>query len=99
MRCCRKRESSLVAFGRTLRRDRIHSLLKPTDLQMLKRLKAWWRRQRVVRVPTEQPSLLPFNIDDFALLLSSADPADIQRLASGLGLPDLGAEPSRWLQR
>jgi hypothetical protein len=48
------------------------------DIQMLKRLKTWWRRERSVRLLAEKPSLLPFKIDDFALLLSSQDLADMK---------------------
>jgi hypothetical protein len=53
---------------------------------MFIRLRAWIRRQwtRRRRAPS---SGLPFELDEFARLLSSRDPAALRQLADGLARP------------
>jgi hypothetical protein len=64
---------------------------------MFIRLRAWvrrqWRWRR--RVPC---SGLPFELDEFARLLSSRDPAAFRQLADGLAKPVVALERSDLLQ-
>jgi hypothetical protein len=53
---------------------------------MLIRLRLWIRRQWAWRRPAP-PSGLPFELDEFARLLSSRDPAAFRQLADGLASP------------
>jgi hypothetical protein len=62
---------------------------------MFFRLRTWIRRQWLGRRPV--PSLgLPFELDEFARLLSSCDPAAFRKLADGLASPAvLSTRPDR----
>jgi hypothetical protein len=64
---------------------------------MLIRLRAWIRRQWLSR-RRAAPSGLPFELDEFAQLLSSRDPAALRRLADGLARPVVVLKRSGELQ-
>jgi hypothetical protein len=54
---------------------------------MLRRLRIWLRRKWAGRQPAPGFSDLPFDMDEFARLLSSRDPAVLKQLANDLAKP------------
>jgi hypothetical protein len=64
---------------------------------MFIRLRAWIRRQWSWRRGAAS-SGLPFELDEFARLLSSRDPAALRQLADGLAKPVVVVERSDQLQ-
>jgi hypothetical protein len=54
---------------------------------MLRRLRLWIRRKWAWRQPASDFSGLPFELDEFARLLSSRDPAVLKQLANDLAKP------------
>jgi hypothetical protein len=54
---------------------------------MLRRLRLWIRRKWAWRQPASGFSDLPFDMDEFARLLSSHDPAVMKQLANDLAKP------------
>jgi hypothetical protein len=54
---------------------------------MLRRLRLWIRRKWAWRQPASAFSDLPFDMDEFARLLSSRDPAVLKQLANDLAKP------------
>jgi hypothetical protein len=54
---------------------------------MLRRLRIWIRRKWAGRQPASGFSDLPFDMDEFARLLSSNDPAVLKQLANDLAKP------------
>jgi hypothetical protein len=64
---------------------------------MFIRLRAWIRRQWSWRRRAPL-SGLPFELDEFARLLSSRDPAAFRQLADGLAKPVVALERSDQLQ-
>jgi hypothetical protein len=54
---------------------------------MLRRLRIWLRRKWAWHQPAAAFSDLPFDLDEFARLLSSRDPAVLKQLANDLAKP------------
>ena len=54
---------------------------------MLRRLRLWFRRKWAWRQPAAAFSDLPFDLDEFARLLSSRDPVVLKQLANDLAKP------------
>jgi len=65
---------------------------------MLHRLRLWIRRKWAWRKPAPAYSGLPFDLDEFARLLSSRDPATLKQLANGLAKPVATIKQSGELQ-
>ena len=65
---------------------------------MLLRLRLWIRRQWAWRKPAAACSGLPFDLDEFARLLSSRDPATLKQLANDLARPVAAIKRSGELQ-
>jgi hypothetical protein len=64
---------------------------------MFIRLRAWIQRQWSWR-RRAPPSGLPFELDEFARLLSSRDPAALRQLADGLAKPVVALQRPDQLQ-
>jgi hypothetical protein len=65
---------------------------------MLRRLRIWIRRKWAWRRPAPGFSDLPFDMDEFARLLSSRDPAVLKQLANDLAKPAAALKQSGELQ-
>jgi hypothetical protein len=65
---------------------------------MLLRLRLWIRRKWAWRKPASGFSNLPFELDEFARLLSSRDPAVLKQLANDLAKPVAVTKQSGELQ-
>jgi hypothetical protein len=65
---------------------------------MLRRLRLWIRRKWAWRKPAAAFSDLPFELDEFARLLSSRDPAVLKQLANDLAKPVAAIKQSGELQ-
>jgi hypothetical protein len=70
-------------------------MVEPT---MLLRLRLWIRRKWAWRKPASSFSDLPFELDEFARLLSSRDPAVLKQLANDLAKPIAAINQSGELQ-
>jgi hypothetical protein len=68
----------------TFNDSRMAARVGPT---MLLRLRLWIRRKWPWRKPAAAFSDLPFDLDEFARLLSSRDPAVLKQLANDLAKP------------
>jgi hypothetical protein len=79
----------------TFKDSRLAAMIGPT---MLTRLRLWIRRKWAWRKPPSAFSDLPFELDEFARLLSSRDPAVLKQLANDLAKPVVAIKQSGELQ-
>jgi hypothetical protein len=79
----------------TFNDSRLAAMVEPA---MLLRLRLWIRRKWAWRKPASAFSDLPFDLDEFARLLSSRDPAVLKQLANDLAKPVAVTKQSGELQ-
>jgi hypothetical protein len=79
----------------TFKDSTLAGMIGPT---MLLRLRLWIRRKWAWRKPASAFSDLPFELDEFARLLKSRDPAVLKQLANDLAKPVAVTKQSGELQ-
>jgi hypothetical protein len=79
----------------TFNDSRLAAMVEPA---MLLRLRLWIRRKWAWRKPASACSDLPFELDEFARLLASRDPAVLKQLANDLAKPVAVIDQSGELQ-